>query len=172
MAQPNQIERLTRCMLIVLLVIWLGLLFTWVNLSFFRAGKLWSINLTDGSVSMFVEPCTTKPGYIRTFGFKWRMPGMFGLTSPQWHIRQSPTPFFVAIQFPLLIVMCSLLATLIVMERRKRRDRTARCSRCHYLLIANRSGICPECGTVIPEVQRAQLGLVASKPKGTVEDIP
>ena len=34
-----------------------------------------------------------------------------------------------------------------------------RCAICHYWLIGNESGICPECGAPIPDTQRAVLGI-------------
>jgi hypothetical protein len=37
-----------------------------------------------------------------------------------------------------------------------------RCARCRYWLIGNQSGICPECGTPIPDAQRERLAVIRS----------
>jgi ribosomal protein L37E len=155
MVEEQLSERIARYLLVMSVSVWIGSLFTWTNVSIVRSGTLWSANLTDGAVSLYGEPCIKKPNYIKTCRIKWRLPGMFGLLSPYWSVNQQHK--LVAIQIPLLIPICFLAAILILKERLKRRNLAPQCHRCGYSLIANRSGTCPECGTVIPEEQLARL---------------
>jgi hypothetical protein len=54
----------------------------------------------------------------------------------------------------------------VILRRRALRLREL-CTSCRYWLIGNQSGVCPECGTPIPEPQRSLLELVSVKIKPT-----
>lgn len=55
-----------------------------------------------------------------------------------------------------------LILIIVIMGWRIRRSavpRVGECELCSYTLVGNVSGICPECGTTIPEEQRTRLSL-------------
>ena len=59
----------------------------------------------------------------------------------------------------LVLISCSLLLVLI---QRRWMSAAIACSECDYCLWGNKSGLCPECGTPVPEEQRQAIA------KGTV----
>lgn len=78
------------------------------------------------------------------------------------------------------MVAVSLLV-LVLPNLRQRRAGALKCAQCHYNLTGNVSGICPECGTPIPEFAHRELAqLLATvepeaetdEPPSEVEDVP
>lgn len=69
----------------------------------------------------------------------------------------------VQIPMPVFILPCLLLVLFHVATRGRRcyrhRVRNGLCTNCGYCLSGLVSGVCPECGTVIPDEQCARLGL-------------
>jgi hypothetical protein len=58
--------------------------------------------------------------------------------------------------------MVLLAATLLYLKKRRIRRSNGRCRYCGYDLRFNQSGICPECGTAIPEGQKAAVAASAN----------
>ena len=60
-----------------------------------------------------------------------------------------------------LPVVAAAMVTFVVLRRCRNSTRPGICTCCGYDLTGNVSGICPECGTAIPEKHRAEpVGLV------------
>jgi len=85
----------------------------------------------------------------RPFGFKWRS-GVFGV-SPCTDIS---APYWFAIilsgTLPVLWTVSTRRS-----EARRRRAEAGLCVVCDYSLVANTSGVCPECGTPVPNKPEA-----------------
>lgn len=56
-----------------------------------------------------------------------------------------------------LPAVCLLAMSVLVIFRQQRWRRETQCSQCRYDLTGNESGVCPECGNAIPDLQRAWL---------------
>jgi len=52
----------------------------------------------------------------------------------------------IVVQF----VVC-VVAVVVLRDQRKGRDASGMCTQCGHSLTGNTSGVCPECGVVIPE---------------------
>ncbi|QDV90501.1 hypothetical protein RAS2_15800 [Phycisphaerae bacterium RAS2] len=68
----------------------------------------------------------------------------------------------IELKYPLGAALCAeftLLGFFLMQSLRQWRgsEKTITCRECYYCLRGNSSGTCPECGTVIPDEQRAQL---------------
>jgi hypothetical protein len=53
--------------------------------------------------------------------------------------------------------IAGVIGLLRLVPWRRRMDGLPRCTKCHYLLRGNTSGVCPECGTPLSPSQRRQL---------------
>jgi hypothetical protein len=84
---------------------------------------------------------------------RWRE-GMRGLDPGDEKLRYSS-----ALKLPLWIPLGVLLIGSFSRIVGRRLAKVTECMNCRYDLTGNTSGICPECGTAIPEEQRARLSL-------------
>lgn len=91
--------------------------------------------------------------------------------NPGWNFGVSPFPDYfywppidysgppdvwVKVSFWLLLIL-SASSTSLLWYLDRRRIPPGHCQTCGYNLFANESGICPECGTAIPEETRETL---------------
>jgi hypothetical protein len=75
----------------------------------------------------------------------------------------------IEVVLPMWVVGSALagVAALLLWLERRARPRKGGCDVCGYDLTGNTSGICPECGTPLPEAQRASLAS-----SGTTDSLP
>ena len=113
-------------------------------------------------------------GMMREIWKSW--PSHLKFSGRSIHIRK---PSMVASGRPLLVTTCvyplwllflgiSAICLLMITTRQlRRRTKTATtCTCCEYDLVGNESGVCPECGTPIPEERRqtiADAGRLSNK---------
>lgn len=82
-------------------------------------------------------------------------------------------PTVIAFRMPIAVPFVVLLIFSLYLINKNRRQslRSDTCRRCSYTLIGNLSGICPECGALITEQQRALLVLQAGTPEGSLNAV-
>jgi hypothetical protein len=97
-------------------------------------------------------------------GFPMALPGLLiapALTGMQSSHIMSCSGTRIDILAPVNALVYGSIAGVIGLLRlvpwRRRMDGLPRCTRCHYLLRGNTSGVCPECGTPLSPSQRSQL---------------
>lgn len=138
-------------------------------------GWSWGFKLLDGELGLvrlanfhgglgpFVGWGIYRPGKEwATYTFLPRPTLDYGLTLPSLHYRYGR---FFSLWVPVWTMMTPfgvLLGLSYWTERRQRR--LSVCSACGYDLTGNVSGICPECGTPIPEDVRQDSGVKADEP--------
>jgi hypothetical protein len=84
-------------------------------------------------------------GYVSNCGghypnrgwLSWSAPGLF--------------PDRLGVFLPLWIPAAVAFCTAVFFHRKSRRERDGRCRKCDYDLTGNISGVCPECGTPVPQ---------------------
>lgn len=90
---------------------------------------------------------------------------IFGL--PQTLVRQIEEPIgtTLEVQVPAWLPL-TILGTLLVLFSRpwKKLHSPLHCSSCSYCMIGNESGVCPECGTPIPEKQKQAIAKGTTTP--------
>jgi len=96
---------------------------------------------------------------FRALYFKWRQGKRYPGQTPE-------VPFVTSeIILPLwLPTAVCLLASIPWFRQRLRRRGPYECDDCRYSLVGNTTGICPECGTAIPDAMRAALQRIEFKP--------
>ena len=70
----------------------------------------------------------------------------------------SPPSKYYRFVFPVwsVFVVVAIPVPVLIWRRWSRRRQPLRCAKCNYNLTGNVSGVCPECGLPIPQVQRAR----------------
>jgi hypothetical protein len=126
-----------------------------------RHGCLWVNLAVDGAVF------TTPTGW--TAKLNWPVPISSSLNCSLPWTRDLGFPgeppdakLFVLPLFPVVVLVTSLFVIIYFATKRKGGNRSNRCGGCGYNLSLNVSGICPECGSPIPDKQKKVIVLEAA----------
>ncbi len=140
-----------------ILILWIVSLFVGVLYQQKPKGLTWEVGVANGCIFGFeLVYFYTKPYYstgwhvIRPHN-AWN----YGLVYPDVGYRlESGFHHFV---IPLWTLLLTTLLIVGMQYRKILRRPIEVCKSCQYDLTHNTSGICPECGIAIPEIQREQL---------------
>lgn len=115
-----------------------------VELSLLPKGATWS-----NEMGFYMRKPLHNQDAIKALGLI--MPNL-GYISQGGHVTE-----LMICRLPVWVPTSILVGLFIVLRGQREKTPTSRCLACNYSLVGNTTGICPECGTVIPEDQRARL---------------
>lgn len=120
----------------------------------------YTVLIADGSCFLFhgFNDWTYDDTYTAFCGLR---PGGFGLCMPSKAALWGLWSFVLPLWIPFLIVG---VPTLFFFWRGRRAVLQGHCRSCGYNLTANTTGVCPECGTCIPEDTQTKWSDKESKP--------
>jgi hypothetical protein len=143
-----------------LAVVWFASEFVFVRYAQIPRGLTWECGVADGGVWVYQglwRTAYSPPNYAGLHIDRLTGERHYGLELP-WFEYSADSPIGIGRGvLPLWTIMLAVLLFGGWRWRAKLRDTTIRCSSCAYMLVGNTSGICPECGTPIPQKVRKAL---------------
>jgi hypothetical protein len=142
-----------------LAIVWSASEFVCVRYAQFPRGPTWEGGVADGGIWIYQGfwRAYSPPHYAGLHTYPPNENRDYGLELP-WFELSADSPIGIERgRLPLWTIMLAILLVGGWRYRSRLRDTTIRCASCEYILVGNTSGICPECGTPIPEAVKAAL---------------